>query len=207
MARANVYIGGFNLYYGAVKDTAYKWLNIERLFTLLRNHDDIQRIYYFTALIKGSHLLNQLTYVKALATLPRVQVILGKYKLRAVLCNVPGCKYTGNRRFFVPEEKRTDTQIALTMAQDAWDDACDLFVLVSGDSDLVPAVGKVKEIAPHKRILVYVPARDAIRGAAVELRGVADKHRTLPNQLIRRSQFAASIPDGQGGWIDKPAGW
>jgi hypothetical protein len=26
--KANVYIDGFNLYYGGVKDTPYRWLNI-----------------------------------------------------------------------------------------------------------------------------------------------------------------------------------
>ncbi len=31
-----VYIDGFNFYYGAVKDTKCKWLNLERFFGLLR---------------------------------------------------------------------------------------------------------------------------------------------------------------------------
>ena len=57
--RSIIYIDGFNLYYGALKDTKWKWLNLERFFTLLRQDDDIQVIKYFTALISGSHTLRQ----------------------------------------------------------------------------------------------------------------------------------------------------
>jgi len=33
--RTSIYIDGFNLYYGAVKDTPYKWLNLDMLCRLL----------------------------------------------------------------------------------------------------------------------------------------------------------------------------
>jgi uncharacterized LabA/DUF88 family protein len=205
--RTNIYVDGFNLYYGAVKDTRYKWLNIQRFFTMLRPDDEIRTIYYFTAEIRGSRRANQEAYLRALATLPKVSVVLGRYKLKTITCNVADCTFQGKKRFYVPEEKRTDINIALTMARDAWEDACDCFVLVSGDSDLVPAVAMVKEIAPAKRVIVYVPARDERRGAAVELRGAADKARVLPNLPIRRAQFPPEIPDGVGGVIRKPTGW
>ena len=59
------------------------------------------------------------------------------------------------------------------------------------------------------RVLVYVPFRSQApsRGAAVELRGAADRHRGLPNLLIQKSQFPPKIPDGSGGFIHKPADW
>ena len=53
--RSIVYIDGFNLYYGAVKDGPNKWLNLDRYFRMLLPNDDIQRIRYFTAKITGSH--------------------------------------------------------------------------------------------------------------------------------------------------------
>ncbi len=34
-----VYVDGFNLYYGVLKNTGYKWLDLERFFTLLRQAD------------------------------------------------------------------------------------------------------------------------------------------------------------------------
>jgi len=33
--RTSVYIDGFNLYYRAIKGTAFKWLDLKRLATLL----------------------------------------------------------------------------------------------------------------------------------------------------------------------------
>ena len=48
-----VYVDGFNLYYGAVKDTPYKWLDINKLCQLLLPNRPISRIKYFTARVGG----------------------------------------------------------------------------------------------------------------------------------------------------------
>ena len=113
----------------------------------------------------------------------------------------------GHRFWIAPEEKRTDVNIAVTMVDDAYQDLCERFVIVSGDSDLVPAVDQVKARFPDKEVIVYVPARTRIRGAATELRGAADKDRTLPLRLLRHCQLPVSIIDGAGVTIQKPAGW
>jgi uncharacterized LabA/DUF88 family protein len=124
-----------------------------------------------------------------------------------VRCGVKACSWTGDRWFRVLEEKRTDVNIAVTMLVDVIEDKCDRLVLVSGDSDLVPAISTIKTIDPDKHVTVYVPARNRMRGAAVEIRAAADKHRTLPNNLIAKSQFPATIPDGKGGYIQRPQDW
>jgi hypothetical protein len=54
-------------------------------------------------------------------------------------------------------------------------------------SDLVPAVNRVKTRFPAKQITVYVPSRNPVRGAAVELRATADKNRDLPLNLLKIS--------------------
>jgi hypothetical protein len=50
--RINVYIDGFNLYYGSLKGRPYKWLNLETMSGLLLRRFDVQRIRYFTAHVK-----------------------------------------------------------------------------------------------------------------------------------------------------------
>jgi uncharacterized LabA/DUF88 family protein len=105
------------------------------------------------------------------------------------------------------EEKRTDVTIGIQMLDDAYQDLCDQLLLVSGDSDLVPAVRLVKERFPEKRVHVYVPARNETRGAAVELRGAADSARLLPLQLLPHSQFPTRIIDPFGRRITKPVIW
>ena len=52
-----VYVDGFNLYYGAVKDKPYRWLNIRRLCELLLPHHTIQTIKYFKGTIKSDQPL------------------------------------------------------------------------------------------------------------------------------------------------------
>lgn len=49
--KVNVYIDGFNLYYGAVKGTPYRWLNLAEMCRLLLPRDQIEQIKYFTALV------------------------------------------------------------------------------------------------------------------------------------------------------------
>jgi hypothetical protein len=205
--RTIVYVDGFNLYYGAVRGTHLKWLNLERLFDLLRPHDAIVKIQYFTALIDGPTKPNQEAYLRALGTLPRVNIVLGKFKKKWVRCATTSCSFVGDRFFQVPEEKRTDVNIAVFLLDDAYQNAGDHSIVVSGDSDLVPAVSLLKVRFPKKKVTVYVPSRNPKRGAAVELRSVADQHRNLPLNLLPFSQFPDSFPDGAGGLIRKPATW
>jgi uncharacterized LabA/DUF88 family protein len=205
--RSIVYVDGFNLYYGAVRGTDHRWLDLQLLFRRLRQHDDLQAIRYFTAEVDGERGRRQNLYLQALATCPLVEVILGRYKYKRVKCGVDRCRYRGSRFFRVPEEKRTDVAIGVRLLDDAYQDCADRFVLVSGDSDLVPSIHPLKARFPEKQVIVYVPARNRERGAATELRTAADRDRTLPMALIERCQFPTRVPDGQGGWIDKPARW
>jgi 6-hydroxy-3-succinoylpyridine 3-monooxygenase len=134
-------------------------------------------------------------------------VRLGKFKNKRVECVVAACTYPGTRRFKSPEEKRTDVNIAVQMLDDAYQDACDTLVLVSGDSDLVPAVARVKARFPNKKVVVYIPSRDPDHGAAYELRGSEDEHRDLPLSLLKHAQFPKDVPDGAGGFVTKPTEW
>ena len=48
--RTRIYIDGFNLYYGALKNISFKWLDLSRLFRpLLKPNHNILKIKYFTA--------------------------------------------------------------------------------------------------------------------------------------------------------------
>jgi uncharacterized LabA/DUF88 family protein len=205
--RSIIYIDGFNLYYGCVRGTRHKWLNLQTMFERLRPHDDIQIIHYFTALVQGPRRKQQETYLSALATTPKVNIILGKFKPKRIICNIADCTYPGKRIIASQEEKRTDVNIAIQMLDDAYGELADRIIIVSGDSDLVPAVHLVKERFPKIQITVYVPARDSMRGAAVELRNACDNHRTLPMNLIKRSQFPPTIEVPGGEDICKPKGW
>ena len=202
--RTIIYIDGFNFYFGVLKGTPYKWLDLERFYSLLRPHDRIQTIKFFTALVDpGPHRTRQDTLLKALRTYaPMVEVILGRFKMKQVAC--PRCAGHGLQ---VAEEKRTDVNIGIHMIDDAHRGRCEHQVVVSGDSDLVPAVKMVRDGFPNIKTTVYVPARNKQRAVAAELRGAAHNSKTIPLQLLSHAQLPASIPDGDGGFINKPAEW
>ena len=200
------YIDGFNLYYGVLKNGPYKWLNLERYFRLLRPGDDIQRIRYFTARIWGPGVKDQDAYLDALATSPMIDIILGQFKKKRVRGECTQCPLPSPQFFYKTEEKCTDVNIALWMLHDAHEDLCDQFVLVTGDSDLAPAIGMVKDCYPQKIVIVYIPAQNRIRGAAVELRTLAHINRTLPLNLLPHAQFPSAITTSSGE-IRKPASW
>lgn len=206
-SRSIIYVDGLNLYYGAIKGGPHKWLDLQKYFSLLRPDDDIQTIKYFTALIDGSHRPNQEAYLRALETLSKVEVFFGKYKYKSVTCTVTACDFSGSREFQVPEEKRSDVNVATHMIDDAHCHRVDRMILVSGDSDLVPAIHMVKQRFPAVVVTVYVPSRNPKRGAAVEIRSAADKHKTLPLDLLPRCQFPNPVRGGMAGTIHKPPSW
>ena len=95
--RTRVYVDGFNLYYGALKGTPFKWLNPVRLSSLVLPEEyAIDRLHYFTARVSGKTdpmaPARQQTYLKALATLPVVTLHYGRFLAKTVwrpLANLP----------------------------------------------------------------------------------------------------------------------
>jgi len=69
----NVYVDAFNLYYGCLKGTPYRWLDLDALCRQLLPRDQIHRIRYFTALVSGRpgdlrQPQRQQAYLRALQT-------------------------------------------------------------------------------------------------------------------------------------------
>lgn len=79
-----VYIDGFNLYYGAVKNTPYKWLNVQTLCQLLLPNYNLVKIKYYTASVSArpsdpGQPVRQQTYLRALRTIPDLEIIYGQF--------------------------------------------------------------------------------------------------------------------------------
>jgi hypothetical protein len=80
--RANVYVDAFNLYYGCLRGTPYRWLDLAALCRRLLPNDEINRIRYFTALVSArsddpQEPQRQLTYLRALRTIPNLSITPG----------------------------------------------------------------------------------------------------------------------------------
>ena len=95
--RTRVYVDGFNLYYGALKGTAFKWLDPVKLaYQLLPAGYSVSKLKYFTARVSGIQdagaPARQQAYLNALATLPEVEVLWGTFLSKTIwrpLSNLP----------------------------------------------------------------------------------------------------------------------
>jgi len=87
--RTFVYVDGFNLYYGAVKGTPYKWLNLVELAKqVLPASHIVGCVKYFTARVSGADdpdaPKRQHAYLSALKTLPEIEISYGRFLSKTI---------------------------------------------------------------------------------------------------------------------------
>ena len=82
MAKVGVYIDGFNLYYGELENSRFKWLDLSALAQqILAETDDVKFVKYFTANVDGKAAPRQRIYHKALEThCSNVEIIRGQFR-------------------------------------------------------------------------------------------------------------------------------
>ena len=213
--KANVYIDGFNLYYGSLKGTPYKWLNLSLICNNLLADREINRIRYFTARITSlPHNREgpdrQDAYLRALDTLPNLSVHLGRFSSRPTsLPAYPLVFAQPNSpaqtvRVLRTEEKRSDVNLATLLLIDCLDDDIDEVVVISNDSDLTLPMayaasrfGKtVGVVNPHQR-----------HRTSLELQETATwTYRAINRSVLAASQFPDVVQHPRGP-ITKPASW
>jgi hypothetical protein len=116
--RTHVYVDAFNLYYGALKGTRYRWLNLAQFCQFMLPHNQVNRIKVFAALVTPrpndpTQHIRQQTYLRALRTLPGLEIILGHYLTHEVMMPLAGCP-PGEQRFakvIKTEEKGSDVNL------------------------------------------------------------------------------------------------
>lgn len=212
--RTNVYIDGFNLYYGCLKGTAHKWLDLaafcQASFPQPRNQ--ITRIRYFTAHVNArpndpQQPQRQQTFLRALRTIPHLTVHLGSYLEKPTRMPLHPPPATGSRTVQVmkSEEKGSDVNIACYLLVDAFDNDYDAAVVISNDSDLAEPIRLVRQKF-RKPVIVLHPCGPG-RKPSYELQKVAAKSVTLDASLLPACQFPATLTDSAGRTIHKPASW
>ena len=202
MKRVEFFIDGFNLYHaiaGNPRLRKYKWLDLTKLVTCYtKTTDQIVGVNYFTSYVTWApdKLNRHQTYTSALMY-KGAKIILGNFKIRDKVCRI--CHKT----YQIPEEKQTDVNIAIKLFQSAVRNNYDTAVIVSGDTDLVPAVDAVRETFPVKEIGVVIP----IGRRADLLKDAAHFHMKMKEKRLASSLFPDEIEIGEGRRIIKPSSW
>lgn len=207
-----VYIDGFNLYYGALKGTAFKWLDLETLSARLLPGHAVVAVKYYTArvsVIKGDHgpQQRQQVYLRALETLPRVYMHYGHFLVHKVRLPLATPRKSGSSMAWVLkyEEKGSDVNLATHLVADGYEGRYDTAVVISNDSDLAEPIKQVKETL-GLQVGIFNPHPKKRRSAKLASVG-PDFHRQLNRSNVRASQFPDLVLDGQGRKIHKPPEW
>lgn len=207
--RTNVYVDGFNLYYGCLKGTPYRWLDLRALCHGLFPGHQINRIRYFTAKVSArpsdpSQPARQDAYLRAIQTLPEVSVFFGHYlsgpKRLPLLNPQPGGPTTVE--VLRSDEKGTDVNIATLLLTDGFEGDYEQALVISNDSDLqMPIEVAAQKLKKPVGVALPVtlpgrhPSRVLIRAATFQ------KH--IRNGLLSHCQFPSVV----NGTIHKPASW
>ncbi|MEM9102610.1 MAG: NYN domain-containing protein [Pseudomonadota bacterium] len=154
------YIDGYNLYYGCLRNSRYKWLNLHKLFDTIINiqnpDSELQKIKYFTSDVKARYSTHgqlaqqaQTRYHNALLKCcPNIEIIKGYHTEN--ISPLPtfqegeALDRTQTTKVWRLEEKQTDVNIALEMYRDAIKSEAQQIVVVSNDTDLEPALKMIR---------------------------------------------------------------
>ena len=185
MNRVAFFIDGFNLYH-SLKDYApdCRWLNLKKLCEhyIDPSKEQVVAIYYFSAIATWHHDQTKVQrHNQYIARLRQENVVpvLGKFKEKELRCKICGSTYKSH------EEKRTDVNIALRMVSEAVLGNYDTAILVSGDTDMIPAIETIRSLALNKRIGVLFP----IKRFSNELKEAADFSLTIRKQDLLQCLF------------------
>ncbi len=156
MARRTIaYIDGFNLYHSIVDlgDPSLKWVNLWSLSdTLIRSGEQLIAVRYCSAFATwmAGPFARHREYVRALECVG-VQPIMGRFKNKPRECKHCHAKWTAH------EEKESDVNVAIHLIKDTITDQFDRAIVISADSDLVPAIRMASEHDRAKEICVVAP--------------------------------------------------
>ncbi len=200
-----IYVDGFNLYYGCLKGTAYRWLNILQLCQRLLPTHDVRQIKYFTALVSPrpsnpDQATRQQTYLRALQTIPNLEIIYGHFLSHEIMMPLAPPR-TGYVKVIKTEEKGSDVNIAVHLVSDAFRNAFEAAVVVSNDSDLLTPIKFVKEEL-GKLVGILNPQKHP----STVLTANAHFVKNIRTNVLMNSQFPAALADAKG-IFTKPPSW
>jgi uncharacterized LabA/DUF88 family protein len=221
MNRTVFLLDGFNLYHSTRDASRHsggrstKWLDIRGLCNsylhMVGNGAQLQDVYYFSAL--ATHLESadpgkvhrHEAFISCLED-TGIKIEMGQFKRKRDFgcpsCGKSRCGHCGSRLKHY-EEKETDVSIAAKLLELVFTDACESLVLVTGDTDLMPAFRTAKRHAPDKDIRFALPYE---RHNNV-IRDEAPASFTIGKEAYVSHQFRDPYVLSDGTAIPKPSSW
>ena len=233
-----IYIDGYNLYFGCLKHTPFKWLDpvslIEQLLKRSGSRESVLdelAVKFFTAEISPraafdkNSLNDQRSYHLALHNYcgSKLKMIKGNYAIDKTKFPIVEKDNNGKEKepseservkIWKMEEKQSDVNVALEAVYDAITDlSIEQVVFVTNDTDIVPALKKIKD---HNSLKIRSPVKIGLiipRKSDGELRQVNQSLSELADWTIKginetelgESQLPCRVPGNKTAF--KPIGW
>lgn len=156
--RVIVYVDGYNFYYGLKHGgSTWKrlyWLDIVKFFErmMLPDQELVEVNYYSACPLDDQQAAdNQDVLFSANKLNPKFKLHLGRYKKKKLKCQ--NCGY----KIKTYEEKESDVRVATGMLVDMFSQRCDITIVVSADSDMIPSVEIIKSFNPTHPVHAFIP--------------------------------------------------
>lgn len=208
MNRVVFLVDGFNLYHSTrdlwkLEHLRAKWLNIHSLCSsflyLIERDARLAGIYYFSAYachLNDPNIIER--HKNYVACLESTGIIpeMARFKPKQVTCPLGGV-------FWKHEEKETDIAIAARLFELLSADRCDTAVLLTGDTDLIPAVQMCTSLYTAKKVVFAFPYRRYSQEMALLFPGSFRIHA----KAYARHLFPDSVRLKDGTEICRPPSW
>jgi len=218
MNRTSFLIDGFNLYHSIIdiqRDSfvCTKWLDIYSLCNSflywIGNNATLEEIYYFSAFAYHRStpgvIERHMTYKRCLES-KGIKAVMGRFKPKQIKCSkydsrlksCPNCYGIISSH----EEKETDVAIAAKLLELFSKNSCDTIVLVTGDTDLAPAIRVANDLFTDKSIRFIFPYKRRNN----ELAKLAQSM-TIKPSLYNKFQLPDPLTMPDGTLVNKPITW
>lgn len=192
--RVACYVDGFNLYH-SIDDLGMphlKWVDLWALAqSLCRTGETLTKVAYFSAYAtwRPDAYARHRQYVAALKY-RNVECHMARFSAQTAKCLSCGTTWTRH------EEKETDVHFSLTLLEDAIDNVFDRAIIISADSDHVPAVRRVRTRLPAKQMFAATPP--GRHNKAREMLRACNSNTNITQGRVARCLFPQSVVDANG---------
>jgi uncharacterized LabA/DUF88 family protein len=192
-------IDGFNFYH-SIKPISDRllWFDYDAYCRhFMRSSDILHSIVYFTSLAywRGDAVKRHQIFLQA-CVVRGITVVLGKFKEKTFPC--PFCY----KNIIRHEEKATDVNLALHAYRFAAQ-GIEQVILVTGDTDLIPAIRMIKSDFSDTRVVIVFPYRRDNR----ELENEADFYHKTRKEILHSFRLPDRIQKTNGKFITCPSQW
>lgn len=217
--RTVVFIDGYNLYYGLLRKSKFKWLDLVRLFGehVLSKENQLIQVRYYTAPVLGrmcddpSSPQRQRQYLQAMRVMHPEQLVIVQGKIVAttpyqrVVRSLNEGASDERVRVHSFTEKKSDVNLATDLLTGAWKKTFEHAVVCSNDTDLEAALLAVKRDHPDICLGLVAPVSSCDhRQISRDLAQHVTWMKALSPAHLAKAQLPDKIPHTR---LSRPENW